>query len=102
VIRRLLILPEAEAELGAAATWYESKRAGLGVEFVAAIDSALEWVLENPEGSAVWVQGRPFRRHVVGRFPFVIFYRISEEAVAVYAVAHAKRRPGYWLGRATT
>ena len=33
--RRLLIFTEAEAELGAAATWYESKRAGLSVEFVA-------------------------------------------------------------------
>jgi len=70
---------------------------GLGVEFVAAIDAALEWILDNPEASSVWSQGRPFRRHVVGRFPFVIFYCSSEQSIEVYAVAHAKRKPGYWI-----
>ena len=71
--RRLSVLPEAEDELSAAALWYESKRAGLGVEFVAAIDAALERILDHPEASAVWSRGRPFRRHVVERFPFAIF-----------------------------
>ena len=97
--RRLSVVPEAEAELSAAATWYESRRPGLGVEFVAVIDAALERILDNPDASAVWMRGRPFRRQVVERFPFVIFYSSSEESVEVYAVAHARRRPGYWLDR---
>ena len=97
--RRLSVAPEAEAELGAAAVWYESKRPGLGAESVAAIDAAFERTLDVPEASPVWLPGSPFRRHVVERFPFVIFFRASHESIEVYAVAHGKRRPGYWLDR---
>lgn len=46
--RRLSFVPDAEEELSAA-SWYESKRPVLGVEFVAAIDAALDRILENPE-----------------------------------------------------
>lgn len=43
---RLRVANDAESELGAAAAWYESKRAGLGVEFVAEIDSAFDQLLD--------------------------------------------------------
>jgi hypothetical protein len=43
--------------------------------------------------------GLPYRRHVVWRFPFLIFFTVSDEAVDVFAFAHAKRRPGYWTER---
>jgi hypothetical protein len=36
---------------------------------------------------------------VLRRFPFVVFYSIDGASIDVYAVAHAKRRPGYWLDR---
>ena len=96
---RVRIAPEAEAELSAAALWYESKRAGLGAEFVAAIDVALECIGERPLSSPVWRTETPFRRHVVGRFPFVIFFTMTTGGLDVFAVAHARRRPGYWLDR---
>ncbi len=96
---RIRIAPEAEAELSAAALWYESKRAGLGAEFVAAIDVALENIGERPLSFPVWRMEMPFRRHVVGRFPFVNFFTMTNEGLEVFAVAHAKRRPGYWLER---
>jgi plasmid stabilization system protein ParE len=99
VTHRIHVAPEAETELVAAAQWYESKRPGLGVEFVAAIDAAFDRIRESPTASPMWRPGRPFRKHVVGRFPFVIFYCTDTESVDVYAVAHAKRRPGYWLAR---
>jgi plasmid stabilization system protein ParE len=99
VTRRLSVTPEAEAELQSAALWYESKRPGLGVEFVVAIDDAFERILGTPEASPVWLPGRPFRRHLVARFPYVIFFCASDGSIDVYAVAHAKRRPGYWLDR---
>ena len=58
------ISPETEAELEAAALWYETKRAGLGADFVVAIDAALEGVADAPYSHPVWRQGRPLRRHV--------------------------------------
>jgi hypothetical protein len=42
VTRRIHLAAEAEAELVAAAQWYESKRTGLGIEFVAEIDDAFD------------------------------------------------------------
>ena len=51
--RTLRVLPDAEAELQSAAIWYENRRRGLGVEFVAEVDQALQLVVEHPESSPV-------------------------------------------------
>jgi len=99
VTHRIRIAPEAEAEMSAAALWYESKRAGLGAEFVAAIDLALERIGERPLSFPVWRSGLPFRQQVVWRFPFLIFFTVTTEDIDVSAVAHVKRRPGYWVDR---
>ncbi len=100
MIQSFRIEPEAEAELLAAAAWYESKRPGLGVELVATIDGAIDEILAAPEANPLWRKNHPYRRRRVPRFPYVIFYTASETAVKVVAFAHAKREPGYWLTRA--
>ena len=97
--RTLRVLPEAAAELQSAAMWYEEKRPGLGVEFVAIVDQALQSVLEHPEACPLWRPDRPYRKHPLKRFPYVVFFRIDSETVVIVAAAHAKRRPGYWLDR---
>ncbi|MGB5696173.1 MAG: type II toxin-antitoxin system RelE/ParE family toxin [Polyangiales bacterium] len=97
--RTLRVSPEAEAELQSAAIWYEQKRRGLGIEFVAVVDRAFESILENPEACPVWRADRPYRKYFLKRFPYVVFFDIDAAAVEIIAVAHAKRRPGYWLGR---
>ncbi len=95
--RRLRVLPDAEAELVSAAMWYEDKRPGLGVEFVAVVDQALQSVVEHPEACPVWRPDRPYRKHPLKRFPYVLFFRVDAATIEIVAVAHAKRRPGYWL-----
>jgi plasmid stabilization system protein ParE len=97
--RTLRVLPEAEAELQSAATWYEEKRPGLGIEFVAVVDGAFESILENPEACPAWRADRPYRNRFLKRFPYVVFFRMDAATVEIIAVAHAKRRPGYWLER---
>jgi hypothetical protein len=42
---RLIIRPEAELDLEDAFTWYESQEAGLGSEFVRAIDNCISTTL---------------------------------------------------------
>jgi hypothetical protein len=32
-------------------------------------------------------------------FPFAIAYALDGDRIVVLAVAHLRRRPGYWLGR---
>jgi hypothetical protein len=39
------------------------------------------------------VQFGPFRRVLVSRFPFAVFYTIEEETVVVHGVYHSSRNP---------
>ena len=94
-----VVHPEAISEIEETAAWYEARRPGLGLEFVAAVDHALGALTERPEQAPVWKGGRPWRRHRLSRFPYVVFYRLDGERVLVMAVAHSKRRPGYWTAR---
>ncbi|MBI3769922.1 MAG: type II toxin-antitoxin system RelE/ParE family toxin [Deltaproteobacteria bacterium] len=97
--RSLRVQPEAETELVTAVEWYESKRRGLGLELLVAVDRALEELLRTPGRHPIWRRGHRFRRRIVQRFPYVIFFTSTESRVEVVAFAHAKRRPGYWLAR---
>ena len=99
---KLFVQKAAEAELVAAAEWYEGKQPGLGLEFLLAVDREFERIRAEPLGFPRWREGRPYRKCVLRRFPYVIFFSLAETAVDVLAVAHAKRRPGYWMGRTST
>ncbi len=96
---RLRILPEAEEELTEAAQWYESKRAGLGVELVMMVERAFDEIREAPEAHPLWRPGRSYRKLVMQRFPYWVMFTVEDDVVEVVAVAHAKRRPGYWAQR---
>jgi toxin ParE1/3/4 len=95
----LVVLPEAEEELHQATLWYEARNRGLGVEFMGVVEAALERVAENPEAFAQWRMDPRYRRHVIRRFPYSIFYEIRPDHIEIVAVAHAKREPGYWITR---
>lgn len=41
----------------------------------------------------------PFRRCLVPEFPYAIVFTIEPEFILVIALAHVKRRPGYWGDR---
>lgn len=85
---------EAEAELAEAALFYEERVVGLGASFAAEIKSSIAFIQAHPEASP-WL-GRLLRRFVVKRFPYSIIYRHEEENIFILAIAHDRRRPGYW------
>ena len=33
------------------------------------------------------------------RFPYIVMFTVADDSVEVVAIAHAKRRPGYWVDR---
>ena len=96
---RLLVHRDAEAEVEDAAIWYEARRAGLGLEFMAAIDRAFADIVQAPQRFARWKPRLSWRRHVLRRFPYVVFFDGDEDCVLIMAVAHGRRRPGYWVSR---
>jgi toxin ParE1/3/4 len=57
--RPVIVRVEAQQELDEAADWYERRRPGLGVEFVGAIDTALDAIAATPEAWPHWQSGYP-------------------------------------------
>jgi toxin ParE1/3/4 len=98
--RPLIILPEAEEELREAMRWYETRRAGLGLELVGVVERALVRIAETPAQFPGWPAAPRWRRAVLDRFPYAVVFEERAEGIEVVAVAHGKRRPGYWLARA--
>jgi hypothetical protein len=74
----------------------------LGDEFIADVSAALDRIWR---GSGILLgiaahAGRPLiRKATIQRVPYVIAFEEHEQHVLVLAVAHAKRRPLYWLMR---
>ncbi|MBZ0116075.1 MAG: type II toxin-antitoxin system RelE/ParE family toxin [Sandaracinaceae bacterium] len=96
------IHPTAARELDAAAAWYEAQEPGLGAAFLEAYAVKLVQALERPRsGSPYHAAGRrvEIRKFGLRRFPYTIFVAIADGDVTVVAVAHQRRRPGYWTKR---
>ena len=95
--RQFILRARAEHDIRSAFEWYESQRAGLGAEFLAALRERLEAVHSQPEANPVLYRG--IRRAVLSRFPYLIFYIARPERVAVLAVLHHARNPAVWPRR---
>jgi toxin ParE1/3/4 len=94
---RLLVEPEAEAELDEAFTWYEGRSAGLGSEFLRAVRAAFALIRRNPE-QCPHVRG-DIRRALVRRFPYAVYYVVEPDQVSVVAVVHTRQHPRRWQSR---
>ncbi|MFT5622717.1 MAG: hypothetical protein ACI9FZ_000642 [Bacteroidia bacterium] len=81
-------------EVKEAQTHYESKVPGLGQAFVVIVHASIQEIKRFPHRSRL-LDGN-YRRFIVNRFPYGIIYRIEADIIYVVAVAHFKRRPGYW------
>jgi plasmid stabilization system protein ParE len=97
MIRRFILRPRAENDIQTAFEWYESQRAGLGDQFLAAVRERLAAIRNFPEASPVVY--RDIRRAVVSRFPYLIFYLVRPERITVLAVLHHARNPAVWPRR---
>lgn len=96
--RKLIIEPEAEAEIGEARDWYEERAFGLGMDFVRAVDLSILSIQDNPfQYQIVW---RRFRRAGIARFPYGLIYNVSEDAIVVLSCFHDRRNPKIWKNRA--
>ena len=96
---RSVLTPEAAQELAEAVEWYDGRNPGLGLEFLGVVEQAMARVLANPRQAQVWTAEPRYRRQVLRRFPYVLFYEIREHSVEFVAIAHTGRAPGYWTDR---
>ena len=97
--RRIRTSELASDELSEAVRWYEARRSGLGGEFFDAVAAAVSLIEASPEiGTTVSTDGQT-RRVLVARFPYQVVYRLRPTEIVIAAIAHLKRRPGYWASR---
>jgi len=89
--------PDARAEFLEAVRYYEKRQKGLGKRFRIAVETAVYLVSENP--FLYRLLKVPFRRYLLSKFPYSIIYSIEPDYIYVIALAHTKRKPGYWLTR---
>jgi plasmid stabilization system protein ParE len=91
------LLPAAEEEIKEAFHWYLERSPfaanALRSEMFAAIDSLAEDPMQWP------ADADGVHYYILRRFPYTIHYEVSAPAVTVLAVAHQRRRPGYWQER---
>jgi toxin ParE1/3/4 len=89
--------PEARDEFIAAATYYNAAVPGLGDRFLLAVRRTTDMILRHP--TAGTPRTAKARRVLVSGFPYDVVYQAREDAIEVLAVAHQRRRPGYWRER---
>lgn len=90
--KELILSPEAEEEIIATKLFYETRKTGLGCEFVAEVDNVFVRIIEN-SGQFPVVKRNFIRKATVHRFPFSVFFAENEEVVNILAVFHTSRNP---------
>ncbi len=89
--------PHARAEIREARNWYFERSPLSAIAFAQTVENAIFRIREAPNTFPLADHGT--RKFVLQRFPFNIFYLIRETEIVIVAVAHQKRRPGYWSSR---
>lgn len=89
--------PDAVSEARSARVWYEERNPATAAAFVDELDRAIEQISNFPERWTKFIHGT--RHYLFRRFPYVVVYRQMTDAIQIVAVAHAKRKPGYWSDR---
>jgi plasmid stabilization system protein ParE len=96
-MHEIVVHESAEDELNAAALFYELRELDLGKEFLEELSQSCSRIAEQPLSYSIYFD--EYRRYLMGRFPYGVVYRIQGQQVLVFAVAHVRRRPGYWRDR---
>jgi plasmid stabilization system protein ParE len=89
--------PAAIEEAEAAARWYMERSPRAARIFVDELNLVLDRILEAPNRWPRSTNGT--RKLNLPCFPFVVIYPETEDHVRILAVAHGRRRPGYWKYR---
>ena len=98
---RVVIRPEVEPDITAAAAWYDSQQEGLGRQFREEVIQVFDALAQNPLLSSRRHPHKDIRWRYPDRFPYRVIYEVQESAhlVVVAAVIHAARHDRHWRRR---
>lgn len=72
-MKNVVLHADARAELDDAVAFYEERREGLGVDFLAEVEKALLRIQRNPKQGTVY-RDTEHRKFVLRRFPYILFF----------------------------
>lgn len=95
--RHLEFHPLARQEAEVATRWYLDRSHVAADRFIDEMRLASRAILAAPLRHAAYLHGT--RRYLLKKFPYLVIFRVTDETIRILAVAHGRRRPGYWKGR---
>jgi plasmid stabilization system protein ParE len=98
-VKRVRLLRQAVIEARGAADWYEVRDRNVADRFRAVLDETIERIAAVPGIGSSWPGEPTVRRVLLVGFPYWLIYEDTADEVIVLAVAHEKRKPGYWRER---
>ena len=95
----VLVTSAAERDFTEALCWYAERSQRAAEGFDAEFQRALEQIAADPERFPHCDDLHRF--YLMRRYPYQVMYRQREDQLIIVAIAHAKRRPGYWRDRSS-
>lgn len=89
--------PRGWLEIEVADDWYLQRSLDASAGFIAALADAFDTICQASHRWPKYLYGTLW--FLLHRFPFSIIYLDEPDAVSIVAVAHNKRKPGYWKHR---
>lgn len=86
----LLVRPEARADILAAMLWYEKHEEKLGGDFITEMDAVFDRIAKGPKHYRITYRG--FRRALVRRLPYAVYFLDEGEKIIIFAVLHQNRQ----------
>jgi plasmid stabilization system protein ParE len=96
-VKDLRIHEAARREANLATVWYADRSIEVARRFADDLLAGFSRAAASPLRFPIYLHGT--RRVVLRRFPYFIVFLDWQDEVHIVAVAHAKRRPGYWKKR---
>ncbi|BBO36083.1 type II toxin-antitoxin system RelE/ParE family toxin [Lacipirellula parvula] len=87
-------------DLEAACDWYERQRRGLSIYFMTRVNDCISRIVAAPNSFAIACGD--YRRALVKRFPYAVFYQYDGREVTICAIFHTSRDSEAWQRRLST
>ena len=88
---KLSYTERAKFDVDLAFSWYERQQRGLGFEFLSCIETGTQSILDYPEMYRIYYSN--FRRCIIKRFPFSIFYTIEQKSIVIHSIFNNSQNP---------
>jgi len=95
--KRLRIQSQAQQEINEAFDWYFKRSPEAADAFLTEIGASFVQIASRPRRYPAYTKNT--RRRVLANFPYSVIFLEKDDVILVVAIAHAKRRPGYWRER---